>query len=774
MLIPALVGWAAAFLAIPRPTVQVACTAGGCLTLSLVGLAAHRWSGRRWCVAVALSGLCAALLLGGVAAHQAIRTAGPVQELAGEGAVVRVTAVVQSDPRLITSNPARPTVIYRASVRTVVGRGETSTVVTPVLIFAHPAWDRPEWHERIDVIGRLRIAEPGDDVVATLDARSAPRVVGRPGLVTRWVGSLRSHTRAAVAGLPPDPRGLVPALVMGDVSALPQQLSEDMRATGLTHLDAVSGANVTFVLAAALWCCGWCRVPRRWRLPVAFVVLVWFGMLCRPEPSVLRASVMGAVGLIGLSASRRRVGPPALAAAILVLLVWDPWLAKSYGFALSTLATLGLLLFARPWGDAIARRLPSRARPLGNAIAIPVAAQAACAPVIVLLQSSVSVIGVPANLLAAVFVEPATLAGVITVLVSPCGPMVAALPAWCAALPAWCIAWVAHICATVPGGAVPWPGGAGGALLLAVLIVLVICAATGLAARTRAHPFVAVICVLALTTAAWPIPTFGWPPQQWVYLACDVGQGDGAILSTTPGHGVVVDTGPDPEHIDACLQRAHVTHLDAIVLTHFHLDHVGGLAGVLRGRSADEIFVTPVVAAASGKAGEGSGNVASVSRIAAAHRIPVLPLATGQVVSWPGIRADVLWPSREIDAGSIQNNASITLDVRTHGLRLLLTGDIEREAGAAVLGGLARQRAGPPFDVLKVAHHGSANQSADLVRRVDAPIAIVSVGADNDYGLPAPSTMSLLAGLHGATYRTDQGGDVAVVVRNGRVGVFRP
>ncbi|MBO1755188.1 ComEC/Rec2 family competence protein [Allobranchiibius sp. CTAmp26] len=778
MLVPALVAWACTVVALTRPVAEVLGVALGCLVLGVVGiLVGLRHRGSTWVTGVALGWLCTALLLGALAAHQSVRTAGPVERLADQRAIVQVAAVVQSDPRLVTTDPARPTVIYRATVRSVVGRGRQSTPATPVLIFARPTWQAPAWHDRIEFTGRLQPADPGDDVTALLDARSPPRVVGRPGPLTRWVESLRTDTRAATAPLPADPRGLVPALVTGDTARMPLRLNDDMRATGLTHLSAVSGSNVTFVLVGAGWLAGWCRVPRRWRTPIALLVLGWFVLLCRPEPSVLRAAVMGVVGLLGVSMSRRRAGPPALAAAIVVLLVWDPWLARSYGFALSALATLGLLIFARPWGDAIARRLPARLRPIADAVAIPLAAQAACAPVIVLLQSSVSLVGVPANLIAAVFVEPATLAGVVTVLVSPLGPVVAAIPAWCAAAPAWCIAVVAHLGAEVPGGVLPWPSGLGGALLLGALTVLAVWAGVGLWARARTHPALAAGCAVALTAAAWPLPHLGWPPEGWVWISCDVGQGDGGVLATTPGHGVVVDTGPDPQHIDACLQRAGVTHLDAIVLTHFHLDHVGGLTGALRGRSVGEIFVTPVVAtsapSASGARETGS-NAPLVRRLAAARHIPVRVLVTGDTVNWPGIHASVLWPSREIDAGSIQNNASITLDVRTHGLRILLTGDIEREAGAAVFGELSHQAGAPPFDVLKVAHHGSANQSADLVRYVHAPISIISVGAHNDYGLPSPATLSLLAGLPGATYRTDRGGDVVVAVRGGRVTVDRP
>lgn len=794
MLIPALIAWACTVLALPLGSSIVVAMAVGCLLIGATALVVcgpglrgrrggsgetergwlSRGSRSGWITGLALGALCTALLLGALAAHQSVRTQGPVPQLARQGAVVRVSVVVTTDPRLVTTNPARPTVLYRASIRRVLGRGMDSTPNTPVLVFARPSWRMPAWHDRVEFLGRLQPAKPGDDVVALLDARSPPQVVGRPGLLTRWVESLRVDTRAATSSLPNDPWGLVPALVMGDTSRMPTRLDDDMRASGLTHLNAVSGANVTFVLVGAGWLAGWFRVPRRWRIPLALLVLGWFVLLCRPEPSVLRAAVMGVVGLLGVSMSRRRAGPPALGVAIVALLAWDPWLSRSYGFALSTLATLGLLLFARPWGDAIARWLPTRARPMADAIAIPLAAQAACAPVIVLLQSSVSVVGVPANLLAAVFVEPATLAGVVTVVVSPLGPVVAAIPAWCAAAPAWCIASIAHATAGVPGGSLPWPGGVGGALLLGAVTIAIIWAGAGVLHRVRNRPVVATVCALALTAAAWPLPHLGWPPTGWVYLVCDVGQGDGSILATTPGHGVLIDTGPDPEHIDSCLQRAGIRHLDAIVLTHFHLDHVGGLTGALHGRSANEIFVTPVEATASPGAREARSNTPLVRRIAATHDIPVRPLITGDSLAWPGIGASVLWPSREIDAGSIQNNASVTLDVRTHGLRILLTGDIEREAGAAVYGELSHRPTGPPFDVLKVAHHGSANQSADLVRFVQAPVSIISVGAQNDYGLPSPSTLTLLHSLPGTTYRTDQGGDVAVVVQNGRATVSRP
>ncbi len=189
--------------------------------------------------------------------------------------------------------------------------------------------------------------------------------------------------------------------MIGDTSRTPTDLTDAMLATGMTHLSAVSGSNVAIVLAVALGAGGLLGLRRRARPLFALLLLAGFIVLARPEPSVIRAGAMGAIGLLGLSQSRRAAGIPVLSAAVLALLVIDPWLARSYGFALSTLATLGLLLFVRDWGAAIGARLPRRIRSWGPALAIPIAAQAMCAPVVVLLQGSVSTVGVLANLLAA-------------------------------------------------------------------------------------------------------------------------------------------------------------------------------------------------------------------------------------------------------------------------------------------------------------------------------------------------------------------------------------
>jgi competence protein ComEC len=323
---------------------------------------------------------------------------------------------------------------------------------------------------------------------------------------------------------------------------MPPGLVDDFRTAGLTHLTAVSGANIAILVSVVLLAGRWAGLRGRW-LPVAgSLAMAAFVVLARPQPSVLRAAAMGAIALLAMVTGRRRRSLAALGAAALVLLLVDPWLARSYGFVLSVLATAGLVLLAPVW----ARRWQARGvpRPLAEALAVPLAAQLVCGPVIVLLSGRLSLVAVPANLLVAPAVAPATVLGVLATAAGPLDGGLARLLATAAGVPVWWVAQVARHAAALPGSAVGWPGSVSGALLLAAASVAW-CSSLACWPRrpARAAGAAAVLGVALVVPATSP----GWPPPGWVLAVCDVGQGDALVLAVSHGTAVVVDAGPDPE-----------------------------------------------------------------------------------------------------------------------------------------------------------------------------------------------------------------------------------
>jgi competence protein ComEC len=554
----------------------------------------------------------------------------------------------------------------------------------------------------------------------------------------------------------------VPALVLGDTSALAPELQADFRATGLTHLTAVSGANLTLLLAFLLLAARWAGV-RGWALRgLGLVGVAAFVALCRTEPSVLRAAAMGLVSLAALGSGARGAGMRNLGVAMLLLLLADPFLSRSWGFALSVLASGGIIWWARHWADVLGRWLP---RLVAESVTLPLAAHLATLPVVALISGTVSLAGVATNAVAGPFVGPATVLGFAAAGGSLLSGRLAALLGFGAAWSAQAIITVAQLGAGLPGASVTWPPGPAAVALLALTSLAAALAMSWVLARRWLCLLLTVTMVAALVHA--PSPP-GWPPPGWRFVVCDVGQGDGLALSAGPHTAVVVDSGPDAALMKRCLDGLGVRRVPLLVLTHFHADHVGGLDAAFAGRTVTQLWVSPLA--------EPAAEATHVRQLAAQHGATVAVPPPGTRAAVGSAVLEVLGPlvprGEDPDASAAQNDASLVVRADLDGLRVLLPGDVEPPGQRALLAAGVDLRA----SVLKVPHHGSARQEPDFFGATGATVAIASAGLHNDYGHPAPRMLALARTLGMTVLRTDQNGSVAVGGRDGdlRVVAQRP
>lgn len=824
----------------PDTVTVAAVTAAGLASAAGALLARRRSRSRRWTCTASRPGLpgwltaatltlaVAAGVLACTAYRLSERTSGPLPGWIRDRATVELTGQALGDPRRVASGrfPGPPRVAVLVAVREASEQGRRVATSLPMLVLAPAgsgpgAWSAVTAGQQVRLRGRLAPSEPGDEAAALVNARGAPLRILPGSWPWRLADRIRAGLRTACRGLSPDSAGLLPSLVVGDTSALPDGLQEDLKAAGLTHLTAVSGANVAIIVGAVVWLSATAGAGRRARLAVSGLALAGFVVLARPSPSVVRAAAMAGVALVGLASARRPRGLPVLAGAVVLLLAGNPWLSRNPGFVLSCVATGGLLLLAPVWADRLARRMP---RTLALALAAPAAAQAACGPVLVLMAPSVSLAAVPANLLAEPAVAPATLLGVTAAALSQVWPGAAHGTAWVGSLATDWIALVAHRGASVPLANVPWPGGLGGAGLLAGLTAGLIAAtterrwsrsgtaasatsapagATGSGAAARevgtvagpvasprpfvpgAHPWRTTrpvlgigAFVLAATVGWFMFPLAGGLlpgrgiPRGWSVAMCDVGQGDALVVRSGRDRAVLLDAGPQPDLVDRCLRRLGVRHLDLVVVTHLHADHAFGLPGALRGRDVAAVWVSPLP--------EPRGNAEAVRRwVAAAGLRPVAAWAgaedgsgrDGWTVRWRVLEPRVPPTSAgDLSAadGTSVNESSVAVLLEAAGpggtVRVLDLGDLEtdRQDGLAARLRTGGETMGGPVDLVKVSHHGSSRQSRSLYASSGARLGLIGVGADNDYGHPSTSALAMLSGTGTRVLRTDLSGDLVV------------
>ena len=592
-------------------------------------------------------------------------------------------------------------------------------------------------------------------IVASKEARVAALVVIKDDIEiqtqpSRWASALGA-IRLGLRSLSGDGNAgaLIPGMVLGDTSKQSVEFKNSMRRSGLTHLVAVSGANFALVSAFVLWMMQFLFARMKFRLSATAISLIAFIALVRPSPSVLRAAAMAAVLLVAQGTKKGRDSLPALGFAMAAVVVVDPWQARDAGFALSVLATAGLLLFAPVLIEKLSIHLPGK---LAQALAPPIAATVFCSPIIVALSGYLAPMSVIANLLAAPFVAPITIVGFIAALFSPFAPLISTVLIWFIRFPAGAIALIAHWASSFP--VLTLQSGKIGFLIIASFTL-----GSWLLKKWFKH--IIVFTLVILISITW---LQRWPGGDWQVANCDIGQGDSMVINLGNHRGIVIDVGPDAVAEDRCLKALGIKEIPLLILSHFHADHVAGLTGAIKNRAVGQVWVSV----------NSAPLIESAKAQAALKGVEMIKAVRGMSARVGTLTIRVLWPTLSATSfeempgdGSQINNSSIATLITSDAFSLFAGGDLEPPVQEILVKDVG------PVDIYKVCHHGSRYQDLAFMSALHPRISIISVGAGNTYGHPAVQTLQALARLGSEVLRTDIDGAIAVQVRNHQFTVRR-
>ena len=569
--------------------------------------------------------------------------------------------------------------------------------------------------------------------------------VGRRGGVGGFGDRLRERlVRYLAPGLEGERRGLVLGLVLGEDEGLSPGLRQSFRRSGLYHLLAVSGQNIAFLVTGVLAFCWLCGIPRRLGEILALATIGAYVLVVGWQPSVIRAAVAGALASLAWLAARPRDRWYFLLLGAVVLLGWNPRSLYDAGFQLSFAAVGAIFLAEKPLERLLERRsrLPKWLR---SVIAVSLVCTLATTPIMLFQFGKVPVYGVLAN----AFVEPVVplilFLGLACALVAPVAFSAVRALAFVNGLLASYIGFCARFTGSLPGAQV------NRSELLRLVPALFLLVLAPFLERPRLSRFVSLVLLVY-------IPLWGWqqqprllspPPKGLRITFLDVGEGDSTLLQTREG-AVLVDAGPPEANVAGQLRKLGVRRIDALVLSHPHKDHVGGAAEVLRRLDVGLVLDSGI---------EGGDQEEADARAEARKRGVSLRLArAGQDLELGDLHLRILWPTGDAAASAAGDaNETAIVAIASYGSTdVLLPADAESPVTLPLLS--------RPLEVYKVAHHGSADDGLPaLLERLRPEVAVISVGKDNDYGHPTPSTLEALTQEPGlAVFRTDLDGRVTL------------
>ena len=757
-------------------------------------------------VAVPLAAVALGLVVGGWRGAMVPMPAGAgsVSGLVGRGEI-QIAGRVTDDPRPRAGT--QQVVLDRVMVRT--GDGRTSPVdghllawlprsvaplVSDTVVFRAEV-EAPEAFDGFDYPAYLARQGIGG-IARTRTASVLPASGADPA---RLAAELRQTLLRGLNSVIPEPEAALGAgILLGVRSSIAPQIQDSFAAAGLTHVVAISGWNIAIVAALVAAAARPIERRRGGRFSAAIaagMTVTGYVLLTGASPSVVRAALMAAAMLVARLGGSRAHAASALALAALVMLLAAPSVLWDVGFQLSGLATAGLIWFAAPLETRFAR-LPAWVR---EPMALTLAAQLTTLPIVVGNFERLSLVSPLANIVVVPIVPLVMLACAV---VAPLGvldavfhiPLLSDAALFVAGGGAWltlrAMIVAGQVAAAVPLASIPlsappllaaawypalwWaarrlgrsvPEAPAGPVLARPVrkgrgvSLLQLRAALGAAATRAARPGVG---VGALGTLLAVTALIGLPDGRLHVIALDIGQGDAILVRTASGATLLVDGGPDPELLLRRLGERlpwWQRRIDIVLLTHPHEDHVAGLVAVLDRYRVGIIlepgrdYPNPTYARFVSLARAETGATFALARAGQLLRLD--PVSGLSIVYPSSADAAAALPDGDI------NNGSVVAELRSGRFSALLTGDAELPVEAMLL---ARGAVGD-VDLLKVGHHGSTSSSSEAFLAALQPgVALISVGADNDYGHPHAATLEHLSAIPGLeVHRTDLDGSVEVV-----------
>jgi len=680
---------------------------------------------------------------------------------------VKITGVVVDEPDV------RDDYINLRLRAEAIQQGEAKHAVDGLVLVRASRYPPRFYGDRLQVTGRLETPPVFDafnykDYLARFGIHAMvrrPRLnlleSGQGNIVWQTLYAFKTRAAQSINRILPEPHAaLLNGILLGIETGIPETLYEDFNLTGTSHIIVISGSNISLV-AGLLLLLGSRLVGRRYAPPLAIIGIIGYTFLVGADAAVSRAAVMGIVFVLATWVGRPGLALNSLFVSAIVLTAINPLILSDVGFQLSFMATLGLIVLVPPLEQAIFALLKRRLRTehigltmalLSELLIITLAAQIITGPLIVYHFGRLSLVSLLSNLLILPVQPPIMIVGGLAALVGMLWTAAGQVLGWLVWLPL----------ASLDLGQFPvW------LMLLAYGVI-----ATGTwwltdrQAQSDARPRFRLPKIGNTATRLWLggaglVMLLVWLavaslPDGRLHVAfLDVGQGDAILITLPDGRQLLIDGGPSATDLNWRLGQAMPfwdRHLELVLNTHPDADHLGGLVSLPQRFTLGQVLMTDITP-------DTELFEAWQTGLTQAQVSAQVGQAGQRLDLGPDLTATLLGPLLPVTTADNPNNQSLVLHLQYGDISFLFPGDIEASMEQALV------RAGlPPVTVLKSPHHGSnTSSSVPFLQAIDPQIAVISVGAENQFGHPSPSVLERYAELGIPVLRTDERGTIELV-----------